>query len=401
MLYMKYCVLILILIFGGFLGASAQVVNDASMDSTITPIPDTTKKTSEEIPDSVASVAPKLQQTMTNYGTVTEIKNLNEYNPAAVLTELQKGKFGHPIDTAKDSMHWRSGGVFGTNISQGSLQNWAAGGDHFSLALGVRANYFANYADERNNWDNNIDVAFGYLNSTSLGMRKSDDKINIYSKYGYRFAKSWYYSVMLSFRSQFANGYLYPDDSTIVSHFLAPAYVLASVGLNFKPVPYFSVFMSPVTSRFVIVNDRRLADLGAFGVDSATYVYHDSTRTQLTHGNKIQYELGPYLSVQYNRDIMKNVNWTTRLDLYSNYLKNPQNIDIYWTSLFTLKVNKFITASLDTELIYDDDVKFITYAKNADGSVKTDPVTGDQLVLKRQSRIQFKELIGIGFAYQF
>jgi hypothetical protein len=98
---------------------------------------------------------------------------------------------------------------------------------------------------------------------------------------------------------------------------------------------------------------------------------------------------------------VKNVIWDSRLDLYSNYLRNPQNIDVYWTSLFTLKVNNFITASLDNELIYDDDVKFITYAKNADGSVKTDPVTGEQLVLKKTSRIQFKELIGLGFTLQF
>jgi hypothetical protein len=98
---------------------------------------------------------------------------------------------------------------------------------------------------------------------------------------------------------------------------------------------------------------------------------------------------------------MKNVNWSSRLDLYSNYLHNPQNVDVNWSSLFSLKVNRFISASLDTELIYDDDVKFITYEKNADGSVKTDPVTGEQVVLKRQARLQFKELLGIGFSMQF
>jgi hypothetical protein len=232
-------------------------------------------------------------------------------------------------------------------------------------------------------------------------MRKSDDKLNFYSKYGYQFSKNWYYSAMVSFRSQFANGYQYPDDSTVISHFLAPAYILGSIGLNFKPVDYFSVFMSPITSRFVIVNDRRLADLGAFGVDSATYSYHDSTRTLISRGRRAQYEFGPSLSIQFAKEIMKNVTWSSRLDLYSNYLHNPQNVDVDWSSLFSLKVNKFISASLNTELIYDDDVKFITYEKNADGSVKTDPVTGEQVVLKRQARLQFKELLGIGFSMQF
>lgn len=401
---MNRYLLVFVLVWGGLFRLSAQVKNDNSpnkgaADAAISPIADTVGKANNEVPDSVSGATPL--EAPDQYGTITQIKDLNQYNPKAVLTELKSGTFGHPIDKAKDSVRWKKGGVFGTNINQGSLQNWAAGGDDFSLTFGVMANLYANYANERNSWDNSIDMAFGYLNTTSLGTRKSDDKLNMYSKYGYQFSKNWYYSVMFSFRSQFANGYQYPDDSNIVSHFLAPAYILGSVGLNFKPNDYFSVFMSPITSRFVIVNDRRLADQGAFGVDSATYYYHDSTRTLISHGRRAQYEFGPSLSFQFNKEIMKNINWTSRLDLYSNYLHNFQNVDVNWSSLFSLKVNRFISATMDTELIYDDDVKFVTYAKNADGSVKTDPATGDQVVLKRQARLQFKELIGIGFSWQF
>lgn len=353
------------------------------------------------VPDSIETTTPQLQQDTTNFGTVTEIHATSTYDPAAILTELKKGKFGKPVDKDKDSTKWKKGGVFGLNVSQGSMQNWAAGGDDFSMSLGAVGSIYANYGDSIHSWDNNVDMAFGYLNTTSLGTRKSDDKLNLYSKYGYRFSQKWFYSAMLSFRSQFANGYLYPDDSTVVSHFLAPAYILVSVGFNYKPVDYFSVFMSPVTSRFVIVNDQQLADLGSYGVDSATYVYHDSTRTLLTPGKKMRYEFGPYISAQFNKEILKNISWDARLDLYSNYLKNPKNIDIYLTSLLTFKVNRFVTASLSTDLIYDDDVKFITYKKNADGSIKTDPITGDKYILKQGARTQFKEQIGIGFAYQF
>lgn len=351
--------------------------------------------------DSIMPVSPPSDTAFHQFGTITEIKKINNYNAADIVKELKKGKSGHPVDVDKDSLHWRFGGIFSAAVSQGSRQNWAAGGDHSSLTLNARGNLYINYADKRNSWDNNIDIAFGYLNTTSLGTQKSDDRVNIYSKYGYCFSPHWYYSAMIGFRSQFANGHNYPDDSTIVSHFLAPAYVLASLGFNFKPADYFSIFMSPLTSRFVIVNSRGLADLGAFGVDSAIYYYHDSTRTLIRHGKKMRYELGPYVSLQFNKDILKNVNWTSRLDFYSNYLYNPQNIDIYWTSLLTFKVNQFITATLDTELIYDDDVKFITYARNADGSVKTDHDTGEQVVLKRGPRLQFKELIGIGVSWQF
>lgn len=336
------------------------------------------------------------------YGTYTEIKNTDTYDPANVVQTLNKGNYGHPVDTAKDSTFWKRGGLLAVNINQGSLQNWAAGGDRFSMSVGSIANLYANFAKGRHSWDNNADLAFGYLKTTSLGMRKSDDKINFFSKYGYRFSKHWFYSAVISFSSQFANGYLYPDDSTVVSHFLAPAYVLGSLGFNYKPVDYFSVFLSPLTSRFVIVNDQRMADQGAYGVDTAHYIYlPGGARLMEQHGRKVQYELGAYISAQFNRAIMKNITWTTRLDLYSNYLHNPRNIDIYWTSLLALKVNKYVTASINTELIYDDDVKFITYATNQDGSVQKNPETGESIVLKRSARIQFKELIGVGFAYSF
>lgn len=382
-------------LFGSLVTASAQIVDTTSY-------PAQNADSVSLIPDSISTTIPGVQkeEDTTNYGTVTEIKETNTYDPAAILSELKNGKFGKPVEE-KDSINWRKGGVFALNVSQGSMQNWAAGGDDFSMSLGAAASLFANYADSLNSWDNNLDLAFGYLNTTSLGTRKSDDKLSFYSKYGYRFSKKWFYSAMLNFRSQFANGYLYPDDSTVVSHFMAPAYILISVGFNYKPADYFSVFVSPVTSRFVIVNDQHLADLGSYGVDSATYIYHDSTRTLQKRGKKMRYEFGPYVSAQFNKEIMKNITWNARLDLYSNYLKNPQNIDVYVTSLFTFKVNKFITASLSTDLIYDDDVKFITYKKNPDGSVKQDPITGDKYILKQGARTQFKEQIGLGFAYQF
>lgn len=397
--------------------ALAQVQDSAAgppADSTLTPY---AVEATDTLPpavtpaDSLEEIAPHsdssaLQEQSAkaipeNYGTVTQIEKRKDYNPEETLAELKKGNFGKPL-TPKDSLHWKSSGILGLNLSQGSLQNWAAGGDHFSISLGAKANISLNYANGRQSWDNNLDLAFGYLNTTSLGTRKSDDKINIFSRYGYHFSKHWLYSAMISFRSQFANGYLYPDDSNVVSHFLAPAYLLGSLGIDFKPDDAFSLFMSPITSRFVFAMDQRLADQGAFGVDPAKYLdFDDTTRILLAHGKKVKYELGSYISAQYTKDIMKNVNWRTRLELYSNYLHNPGNIDVNWTSLVTLKVNRFITASLDTELIYDDDVKFVTYAKNADGSIKTDPDTGEQVILRQTALTQFKELIGIGFAYSF
>ncbi len=337
-----------------------------------------------------------------HFGTVTEIKTREQYNPKKTLTSLEEGNFGKPVNYAKDSIHWRKGAVFALDVNQGTLTNWAAGGDHFSLALGAKADLYANYSDAHNSWDNSLNMGIGFIQTSSDGARKSVDKLEFYSKYGYRFSKHWYYSVLVNFRTQFANGYNYPDDSTVVSHFLAPAYTLGSVGISYQPVEYFSIFISPLTSRFVIVNDQELANEGAFGAKKAVYDTTFSGEEYLVRpGRKVNYELGAYLSIIFDKEIFKNIKWKTRLELYSNYLDKPKNIDIDWNSLLSFKVNKFISASITTELIYDDDIKYITYAKNEDGSIKTDPLTGEKLVLNKSPRIQFKELVGVGFAYEF
>ena len=287
-------------------------------------------------------------------------------------------KVGSPSDTLEG---WTKGGVITFSLTQGSLQNWAAGGDNFSLALNGLANVFANYRKGKNRWDNNLIMSYGLLKTTSLGMRKTDDNFDLTSKYGHQISDKWYAGALFDFRTQFANGYLYPDDSTIVSHGFAPAYISLALGFNYQPTNYFSVFLSPVTSRFVLVTDQRLADQGAYGVDSAKY---DAEGNLLSHGKNLEYQLGAYISAQFNKDIFQNVNWTTRLDLFSNYLSNPQNIKVYWTSIFSMKINKFLTASLNTELIYDDDIRIWENKQGVKGP-----------------RTQFKEVFGLGFAYKF
>jgi len=73
-------------------------------------------------------------------------------------------------DTTK--WNWKRGGLISANLSQGSLSNWAAGGDNFSMSLSSYFNYYFYYLKGRNSWDNNLDVNLGFVQSTSLGTRK-------------------------------------------------------------------------------------------------------------------------------------------------------------------------------------------------------------------------------------
>ena len=106
-------------------------------------------------------------------------------------------------------------------------------------------------------------------------------------------------------------------------------------------------------------------------------------------GEQIRTEFGGYLRMFYKRDIMKNVSFQTKLDLFSNYLNNPENIDVNWETLFSFKVNKFISASLATQLIYDHDI-MISVDDNDDGII--DAIG---------PRTQFKQILNIGFSYKF
>jgi len=264
---------------------------------------------------------------------------------------------------------WKRGGLVNANIAQGSLSNWAAGGDQFSLSLNTNVNYFILHKKGKISWDNSFDFNLGFIQSSSLGSRKNDDRFDILSKYGYQLdSGKWYLSGLANFRSQFFDGYTYSGTKGVFSStFLSPAYALASLGMDFKPNSKFSLFLSPVTSRWVIVANKALSDSGSYGVP---------------RGKHVAMEFGGFASVSYTTSFAKNVTYKGRADLFSNYRNKPGNIDIFMTNSFSFKINKFLSATYNLDLIYDDDVKLF----------------GDD---KNSPSLQIKSLIGIGFLMRF
>ncbi len=134
--------------------------------------------------------------------------------------------------TTDTSKYWKKGGITGLNITQSSFTNWAAGGENAFSGTALTS-LFANYKKDKWVWDTNLDMAYGLLKSGNTKVRKNEDRIDLTSKLGrYAFYDHWYYTALLNFKTQFDNGYNLPDDSTVVSHFLAPAYVLGAIGLD-------------------------------------------------------------------------------------------------------------------------------------------------------------------------
>jgi hypothetical protein len=289
----------------------------------------------------------------------------------AQVTEAEKNLKTLVTDTV---VGWRTGGVTTINLAQTALINWAAGGEN-SYAVNGLFSIFANYKSDKNVWDNSLDVGYGLLNQGDVGVRKTDDKIDFLSKYGRKAFTDFYYTALVNFKTQFTPGYNYGVTNVKISNLLAPAYLLAAVGLNYQPNKYFNAFIAPVTGKMTIVNDDDLSAAGAYGVDP---------------GKKTRQEFGGYARMIYSRndfagEFMKNVSLTSKIDLFSNYLKDPQNIDVSWENLIALKVNKYISVSINTHLLFDADVKVDT---NGDG-------TSDQ------AKVQFKEILGVGFSYKF
>jgi hypothetical protein len=298
----------------------------------------------------------------------------------AVISSSSMAQEAAAVDTS-----WKTGGIVGLNFTQVSLSNWAAGGQNSISGIAL-FNYYANYNKGKNIWDNSIDLGYGLTQNGDADPIKSEDKIDLATKYGRYAFKHWYYSALLGFKSQFTPGYNYPDDSTKISNFLAPAYITLALGMDYKPNDNFSVMIAPLTGRIIIVNDQDLADAGAYGVDPAEY---NELFEKVKDGEKMRTEFGASIRALYKKDIIENVNLQTKLELFSNYLEDPQNIDVNWEVLISMKVNKYITATLATQLIYDDNT-IIAVDNNSDG-----------IIDEAGPRTQFKEVLGVGFSYKF
>lgn len=294
------------------------------------------------------------------------------------VTEAEKNL---RILSADTLLGWRTGGVVTANLAQTSLTNWAAGGQN-SLTVNGLFSGFANYKMGKSVWDNSLDLGYGLLKQGDEDFRKTDDKIDLLSKYGREAFKNFYYAALLNFKTQFSPGYSYPDRTNKISDFMSPGYLLLALGLDYKPNPYFSAFLAPLTAKFTFVSDQTLSDLGAFGVDP---------------GDKSRGEIGGYLRAIYSKndfksEFLKNISFTTKIDLFSNYTENPQNVDVNWEVLLAMKVNKYLSVNFNTQLIYDDNIQ-IPVDKNGNGTLEA----GESI----RSMVQFKEILGVGLSLKF
>lgn len=279
------------------------------------------------------------------------------------LAHYSSGQIIKPDTTS----NWKKYLNIGLNMNQAAFSsNWKAGGVN-SVGLNGLFNYKANYQKDKRSWDNEIDLAYGFVNNEGQGFRKTVDRIFLDTKYGYAISTKWDLFASLNFLSQFTKGYNYLDDnsSELISDIFAPAFITLALGFEYHPADYFKVRISPFAPRVTIVTDpeRFVATVGPepYGV-----VPPDNTRFEW---------LAFQLMADFDKDIAKNLNLKWRYVMFANYeTLEMKTIDHRLDLTLTARVNNFITTSLGGTLLYDFD---------------------------QDSGLQVSQAFALGFAYTF
>ncbi|MDZ7650389.1 MAG: DUF3078 domain-containing protein [Cytophagales bacterium] len=191
------------------------------------------------------------------------------------------------------------------------------------------------------------------VNNEGQGYRKTLDRIYLESKYGHDLNAKWSLTSSLNFQSQFAKGYKYETDAngieigTLISDFLAPAFITSAWGFEYHPVDYFKLRLSPFSPRVTIVTDNN----GRFDAVDPVKPYGVAV------GDQTRFEwLAFQMEADFNKDIAKNLNLNFRYVMFANYeTLELKTIDHRLDLLLTAKVNKFINVSLGGILLYDFD----------------------------------------------
>ncbi len=270
---------------------------------------------------------------------------------------------------------WYLRSELGFTLNQNTFVHWVRGGNN-NIALTTDVKAWANYAKGNISWNNHFWFVYGVQKTELLNLRKSADRTYIVSNLSHKAFKNFDYTLGSTFETQGFKGYAYPNDSVPVTKFMAPAVLSIGLGMTYKPNPKFTVSMSPFAGKMTFVLDTALIDQTRFGLKA---------------DQRMNAQLGARVIVNHNTVLFKNVVMTNFLELFSNYLDHPEKIYFDWRLSLSLKVNKYISTSIQTEMIYDDRTVIPLYEIQ----------DGKKVKVGEGKRLQFSELFGLTFKYIF
>jgi len=281
-------------------------------------------------------------------------------------------------DAKTEVKNWKYKAVGALSGTHASFKNWNAGGQN-TISWIALFDAQANYKKNKFSLDNGLSLAYGQNRILRTPWAKTDDVISLFSKAGYKISDKWNAALLLDFKSQFDLGK--DADGIFSSKFMAPGYLTIALGAEYKPNDKFQMLISPLAGKLTFVNDFTLVNAGAFGVDPLTDLYGNN-------GYALRKEFGAFVKFLYTDKVMENVTFKGKLELFSNYLHNPGNIDVNLETMFNFKINKWLSASWAFNMIYDDDINIKVYDQDAN-------------VIGFGPRAQIKNVLSMGISYTF
>ncbi|HLF64624.1 MAG TPA: DUF3078 domain-containing protein [Saprospiraceae bacterium] len=313
---------------------------------------------------------------------------------------------------------WATGGGIGADLGNILIINPKPGSGQNRIGFGGAIGFFANHLKNRFSWDNNVSLNFAVEKTGSgilpipnakirIPFKKSIDDLRLNSTAGYKVSANsqFSYAADLAFRSQFTPAYIGVEDGQIytksiqnlgpyrnylVSQFFSPARASFGLGMKYDPTPVFSVVFTPATADVIIIENQYIANLGLHG-------------TELKEGSTTEYEktrlgIGAKLSIKYMQNFFdEKLAWSSRLSLFSDYMHDPQNVDVDWTNELAFTIFRNIQFGYLSNLYYDDDILSHVTDFDAVGGLKRDS-DGDPIV---RSTINYYHQIVLKYARVF
>lgn len=248
------------------------------------------------------------------------------------------------------------------HFNQASFSNWNSGGNNNMGVLG-KVSYNLSFKKDKHYLENILQLGYGFVASEGQATRKTEDFINLASNYGYELGRNYYLSTGYQFLSQFTPGYNYvetpdPEYTDRISKFMAPGYLNVGVGISYNPSEDFQVIFRPANGKFTFVLDPKLQTAGRYGLEQ--------------DGQSVRTELGANLNLLYRLKIYKDVHLVNQLNFFSNYVNHPERVDINYSGMLNMKFNRYISALIGVDVLYDHD---------------------------QIRKTQMKQTLGIGFTY--
>ncbi|HBE42475.1 MAG TPA: hypothetical protein DDW27_15000 [Bacteroidales bacterium] len=297
------------------------------------------------------------------------------------IQEIDKSKLLAVKKIITKPQRWKYRTEASFALTQASLTNWVKGGES-NVSTSFDITGYADYTNKPYNITsgNFARIKYGLIASGPKDVRKNLDLLETNSKINHKAFGKFDFSGIMLFKTQVAKGYNYPNDSVVVSKFMNPGILTLGFGLDYKPDKNTSINFSPLSYKGTFVPDTALIDQTKYGIAA-------------DRRSKNEPGISFLISNVYRPNT--SISITNRLQLFTNYINKPQNIDIDWEMIVTAKINWFTDVRLNTHLIFDDDTKTPSYDKDKN------PIKGPDGKIKKTARVQFRELLGFSFIFRF